>query len=95
MKIRTFLLWLSACLVFSGTVSAQSSRSGVGAIPYADAGGTGVTFRTWAPNATTVSALLALHAVRGTGVTRIDQHADVEGSLRPADAPFMVRPGRD
>ena len=56
MKIRTFLLWLSACLVFSGTVSAQSSRSGVGAIPYADAGGTGVTFRTWAPNATTVSA---------------------------------------
>ena len=38
---------------------AQSSRSGIGATPYADAGGTGVTFRTWAPNASSVS-------VRGT-----------------------------
>ena len=56
MKIRTFPLWLSACLVLTGMASAQSSRSGVGAIPYADANGTGVTFRTWAPNASTVSA---------------------------------------
>jgi len=31
---------------------AQSSRPGMGSIPYADAGGTGVTFRVWAPNAT-------------------------------------------
>jgi len=37
----------------------QSSRPGMGSIPYADAMGTGVTFRVWAPNASTVS-------VRGT-----------------------------
>ncbi len=33
---------------------AQSSRPGWGAAPYAGAGGTGVTFRTWAPTATSV-----------------------------------------
>lgn len=33
---------------------AQSSRTGMGATPYADASGTGVTFRTWAPYASTV-----------------------------------------
>ncbi len=35
--------------------TAQSSRPGMGATPYADASGTGVTFRVWAPNATTVA----------------------------------------
>jgi len=34
---------------------AQSSRPGMGSIPYADANGTGVTFRVWAPNATSVA----------------------------------------
>lgn len=38
---------------------AQSSRPGMGSTPYADASGTGVTFRVWAPNATNV-------AVRGS-----------------------------
>ena len=38
-------------------------------------------------NATTVAALLALQALRGGGA----EHAP----LRPADAPFMERPGRD
>ena len=33
----------------------QSSRPGIGAIPYADANGTGVTFRVWAPTATNVT----------------------------------------
>src|SRR5512137_906580 len=42
--------WLSAW-----PVAAQSSRPGIGAIPYADALGTGVTFRVWAPNATSVA----------------------------------------
>jgi len=36
------------------TASAQSSRPGWGATPYHDALGTGVTFRVWAPNATSV-----------------------------------------
>lgn len=38
-------------------------------------------------NATTVAAVLALQVLRAKG-----QHAD---ELRPADAPFMARPGRD
>ena len=42
--------WLGAA-----SVVAQSSRPGMGSIPYADAGGTGVTFRVWAPNATSVA----------------------------------------
>ena len=58
MKIRAFPMVFCYLLV-AGISSAQSSRSGMGAIPYADAGGTGVTFRTWAPNASTV-------AVKGT-----------------------------
>ncbi len=34
---------------------AQSNRPGMGSTPYADASGTGVTFRVWAPDATSVS----------------------------------------
>jgi 1,4-alpha-glucan branching enzyme len=34
---------------------AQSTRPGMGSTPYADALGTGVTFRVWAPNATNVA----------------------------------------
>src|SRR5690348_5434519 len=42
-------------LAFAQSTSAQSSRPGMGSTPYADALGTGVTFRVWAPNATTVA----------------------------------------
>lgn len=44
-------------------------------------------------NATTVSALLALHAVRST--TADTAQATALEALRPADAPFLRRPGRD
>ena len=54
MNIRHFPWVFLVCLLLAGTASAQSARSGVGAIPYADAGGTGVMFRTWAPNASAV-----------------------------------------
>ena len=58
MKMRR--RWVVVAGLLVGSLAwGQSSRSGIGAIPYADAGGTGVTFRTWAPNASTVS-------VRGT-----------------------------
>ena len=36
---------------------AQSTRPGYGSIPYADVLGTGVTFRVWAPNASSVQVL--------------------------------------
>ncbi len=47
--LMLLLLWLAA-----GSISAQSSRTGWGSVPYHDATGTGVTFRVWAPNATSV-----------------------------------------
>lgn len=40
---------------FGPQVWAQSVRPGWGAVPYAGPGGTGVTFRTWAPNASSVN----------------------------------------
>jgi len=41
--------------LWAGTTSiAQSTRLGWGATPYADSSGTGVTFRVWAPNATSM-----------------------------------------
>ena len=46
-------LMVAACLPHV-TAEAQSSRAGWGATPYHDAAGTGVTFRVWAPNATSV-----------------------------------------
>jgi 1,4-alpha-glucan branching enzyme len=42
-------------LTLPAAVWAQSSRGGMGAVPYADASGTGVTFRTWAPNAASLN----------------------------------------
>jgi len=52
-------LWASlAAVLLGGAVvksSAQSTRPGWGATPYADAAGTGVTFRVWAPNASSVT----------------------------------------
>lgn len=48
-------LSLLICVVAGPIAQAQSSRPGVGSIPYADASGTGVTFRVWAPNASSVA----------------------------------------
>ncbi len=45
---------LTLLLTHYGTAFSQSSRPGWGATPYADASGTGVTFRVWAPHATSV-----------------------------------------
>src|SRR5690348_4451706 len=42
-------------LIAGSVALAQSSRPGVGSIPYADASGTGVTFRVWSPNASSVA----------------------------------------
>ena len=53
-KLKTHLALLFTCWVSTSLVPAQSSRPGWGSIPYHDALGTGVTFRVWAPNATSV-----------------------------------------
>lgn len=56
------LAWLALTLI----ADAQSSRPGWGALPYADAGGTGVTFRVWAPNATSVYVAGTFNSWSGT-----------------------------
>jgi 1,4-alpha-glucan branching enzyme len=48
------LITACAALAIITTAQAQSSRPGWGSTPYHDALGTGVTFRVWAPNATSV-----------------------------------------
>jgi 1,4-alpha-glucan branching enzyme len=43
-----------AAVAIAATAEAQSTRPGWGSTPYHNASGTGVTFRVWAPNATSV-----------------------------------------
>lgn len=50
--VGLFFIWSLALRV--ADANAQSAREGLGAIPYKDAGGTGVTFRVWAPHAASV-----------------------------------------
>ena len=74
MKIRPALFPVFLALLLPWAASAQSSRSGMGAIPYADAGGTGVTFRTWAPNASTV---VVKGAFNGWGSTALIKESSI------------------
>lgn len=53
--LKVFAIPLLAASILTSPASAQSSRPGWGSLPYHDASGTGVTFRVWAPNATSVS----------------------------------------
>ena len=57
---RTWAMWrlgaaALSCLLSIATATAQSSRTGMGSTPYSDALGKGVTFRVWAPDATSVT----------------------------------------
>ena len=52
LNFRAAVLFAAGALAIN--CAAQSSRPGWGSTPYHDALGTGVTFRVWAPNATTV-----------------------------------------
>ena len=78
---RLRLPMLAVCLAAAGAF-AQSSRSGIGAIPYADAAGTGVTFRTWAPNASSVGVRGAFN---GWGTTTLAR--DAAGGTWSVDVP--------
>lgn len=46
---------IAGILALTELAPAQSSRPGMGSTPYADASGTGVTFRVWAPDASSVA----------------------------------------
>ncbi len=75
MFFRWFIRGWMLLAVLDITVQAQSSRSGMGAVPYADANGTGVLFRTWAPNASSVSVRGGFNGWGTTAMTR-DPGAD-------------------
>ena len=55
LRVRTFIVAAAVSLVAAVSSHAQSSRTGWGATPYAGVGGTGVTFRVWASNASSVA----------------------------------------
>jgi 1,4-alpha-glucan branching enzyme len=55
MKASLYVAVLLIIAVGASTANAQSSRPGWGATPYSGPGGTGVTFRTWAPNASSAN----------------------------------------
>ncbi len=82
MNTRLFFSPLFACLLLAGPAMAQSTRSGFGATPYADASGTGVTFRTWAPNASSVAVKGSFN---GWGSTPLVKEAT--GGIWSADIP--------
>lgn len=58
-SLRCRFLWVAALCFPLGhlpdAMGQASSRPGLGSIPYADGAGTGVTFRVWAPNASSVA----------------------------------------
>ncbi len=66
----------------AGIAAGQSARSGMGAVPYADANGTGVTFRTWAPNASSVSVRGAFNGWGSTAMAK-----DSGGTTWSVDVP--------
>ena len=53
-KLKLCAALFCAAFTLASTVLAQSSRPGWGSTPYHNTSGTGVTFRVWAPNATSV-----------------------------------------
>lgn len=57
-------------LGLAGEVLAQSSRPGIGSFPYADSSGTGVTFRVWAPNASSVGVKGTFNGWGTTALTK-------------------------
>lgn len=82
MYSRRLLGLVLLCLGVASPARAQSARPGIGATPYAEASGTGVTFRTWAPNATTVSVRGSFN---GWGSTVLAKESS--GGLWSVDAP--------
>lgn len=86
--VKRFLSWIALVLA-GGAWSlawAQSTRPGWGATPYADAGGTGVTFRVWAPNATNLTVFGSFNAWN-TNNTPLTLETPTSGGLWSADVP--------
>ena len=67
--MRLAIIIFSTIFPLLALAAGPSSRPGMGAIPYADAGGTGVTFRVWAPNATSVGVKGQFNGWSATSMT--------------------------
>ena len=72
---------------------AVSERSGWGAVPYADVAGTGVTFRVWAPNATSVHVFGAFNGW-ATNALPLARETPASNGVWSVDVP-AARPGHE
>ncbi|HMO50812.1 MAG TPA: alpha-amylase family glycosyl hydrolase [Kiritimatiellia bacterium] len=82
-------------LVLGWSAGAQSPRPGWGATPYAGPGGTGVTFRTWAPNASSVTVAGTFNGWNTTSLTLSPEgngvwSRDIAGILPGAQYKFVI-----
>ncbi|HEV2694781.1 MAG TPA: alpha-amylase family glycosyl hydrolase [Verrucomicrobiae bacterium] len=73
---------------FAVNSSAQSSRTGMGAIPYSGTGGSGVMFRVWAPDATSVTVEGDFNGWSGTANPLVKESATT--GLWSADVPAAL-----
>jgi len=81
-------------LCLASSAVAQSTRSGVGAIPYADTLGTGTTFRVWAPNASSVEVAGDFNAWQ-YGTHLLDEtneywSLDIEGAVHGDEYKYVI-----
>lgn len=70
----------------TGGVAAQSARPGIGSFPYADQNGTGVTFRVWAPNASSVGVKGQFNGWGTTALTQEGSSGYWSGDIAGAKA---------
>ncbi len=98
---RPLMFVLCSALYFTAVdfASAQSSRPGLGSMPYADAAGTGVTFRTWAPNATSVGVKGQFNGWATTALTKEGSTGywsrDFAGAVAGQEYKFVINGSMD
>ena len=99
---NTWVPATAACIILLATVvmalssAAQSARQGWGSTPYADGGGTGVTFRVWAPSATTVAVAGQFNGFSTTATPLFSEGAsgvwsvDVPGAVTKQEYKYFI-----
>src|SRR5258707_7579330 len=105
-KSNLVQIWLVRALlvVLPISASAQSTRPGWGATPYHDGLGNGVTFRVWAPNATSVYLPGSFNGWSTTATPLVQEQtngsvdgvwsADVAGATKLLPYKYFIQHGR-
>ncbi|HYD00764.1 MAG TPA: alpha-amylase family glycosyl hydrolase [Phycisphaerales bacterium] len=94
---RTFAAALLALCTLAPATLAQSTKPGMGAVPYSTGGG-GVTFRVWAPNATAVAVAGDFNAWSGTSLPLTSEgnghwSRDVAGATEGQQYKYVITNG--